>query len=104
VVIEVAPDHPSKPLPLSPDGLMTSTLSFIPDIAGSAFPYSFIIAALRYWQRSGMADPCYRSEAMNELATNGGEIMESLNDEGIDDLVERLNCGDLELVATNCAG
>ncbi|MCK5530297.1 MAG: hypothetical protein KAI85_03465 [Halopseudomonas aestusnigri] len=63
-----------------------------------------IIAALRYWQRSGMADPCYRSEAMNELATNGGEIMESLNDEGIDDLVERLNCGDLELVATNYAG
>ena len=63
-----------------------------------------IITALRYWQRSGMADPCYRSEAMNNLATNGGEIMEPLDDEGIDDLVERLNCRDMELVATSSAG
>jgi len=31
VVIEVAPDHPSKPLPLSPDGLMTSAFQLIPN-------------------------------------------------------------------------
>jgi len=31
VVIEVAPDHTSKPLPLSPDGLMTSALQLIPN-------------------------------------------------------------------------
>ncbi|MGM8936645.1 hypothetical protein ACS8E9_17500 [Pseudomonas neustonica] len=62
-----------------------------------------IIAALRYWQESGMADPFNRSNELHELATNDGEVLSSLDDEGIDDLVYRLNTGALELLATNCA-
>lgn len=49
-----------------------------------------IIAALRFWQRSGMAEPCNRDDEMHELATNGGEVT-SLCDEDIDRLVMAIN-------------
>lgn len=60
-----------------------------------------IIAALRFWQESGMVNEGYRSEDLELLATNGGELETALNLEEIDDLVERLNTGELELVTTS---
>lgn len=49
-----------------------------------------IIAALRFWQRSGMGEPCNRDDEMHELATNGGEVT-SLCYEDIDKLVMAIN-------------
>jgi hypothetical protein len=49
-----------------------------------------IIAALRFWQSSGMGEPSNRDDEMQELATNGGEVT-SLCDEEIDQLVMDIN-------------
>lgn len=49
-----------------------------------------IIAALRFYQQMGQGDPDNRSDWIHELATNSGEVI-SLDDEGIDDLVEYIN-------------
>lgn len=49
-----------------------------------------IIAALRYWQKSGMCDPFNRSDEMQDLATGGDEVT-SLCDTDIDRLVMDLN-------------
>lgn len=57
-----------------------------------------IIAALRYWQQQGMCDPVNRSDVMHDLATNGGEVMSSLDDESLDELVMGLNFGTVNLV------
>jgi hypothetical protein len=57
-----------------------------------------IIAALRYWQQQGMCDPVNRSDGMHDLATNGGEVLSSLDDEALDELVVNLNFGTLMLV------
>lgn len=51
-----------------------------------------IIAALRFWQRSGMCDPNNRDDEMHDLCTNGDEVT-SLSEEGIDQLVMNLNMG-----------
>lgn len=56
-----------------------------------------IIAALRYWQQNGMGDPFNRSDDLHELATNGGEVLSSLDDQGIDELVVALNFGAISL-------
>lgn len=49
-----------------------------------------ILAALRFYQESGMGDPTNRSEEIHAIATNNDELT-SLDDEGIDDLCERIN-------------
>ncbi len=49
-----------------------------------------ILAALRNYQWNDLGDPANRSEAINDLATNGGEWI-SHDDAGIDDLCERIN-------------
>lgn len=49
-----------------------------------------ILAALRYYQEGGQGDPDYRSDAIHEIATAGGEVI-SLDDDGINDLCERVN-------------
>ena len=53
---------------------------------------STVLAALRYYQENGQGDPDNRSDEIHEIATNGGEVMSSLDDDGIDDLCERINC------------
>jgi hypothetical protein len=53
--------------------------------------HATIIAALRFYQQHGQGDPFQRADDIHELATNGGEVMSSLDDEGIDALCERLN-------------
>ncbi|MFK4135373.1 Uncharacterised protein [Pseudomonas luteola] len=50
-----------------------------------------IIAALRYWQQQGMCDPVNRSDGMHDLATNGGEVLSSLDDEAFNKLVVNLS-------------
>lgn len=50
-----------------------------------------ILAALRFYQAAGMGDPFNRSDAIHEIATNGGEVFSSLDAEGIDQLCEKLN-------------
>lgn len=51
-----------------------------------------IIAALRFWQRSGMCEPSNRDDEMHDLCTNGDEVT-SLCEEDIDRLVMSLNMG-----------
>jgi hypothetical protein len=50
-----------------------------------------VLAALRFYQERGMGEPHNRSDAIHEIATNGGDIMSSLDDEGIDALCEKIN-------------
>jgi hypothetical protein len=49
-----------------------------------------ILAALRYYQQQGMGDPDNRSDDIHDIATNGDQET-SLDDEGIDELCEKLN-------------
>jgi len=49
-----------------------------------------ILAALRVYQEEGMGDPSMRSDAIHDIATNGGDQI-SMDDAGIDDLCERIN-------------
>jgi len=51
---------------------------------------STVLAALRLYQDQGLGSPANRSEAIHEIATNGGEIV-SLDTDGIDELCEKLN-------------
>lgn len=55
-----------------------------------------ILAALRFYQAAGMGEPSNRSDEIHDIATSGGDAI-SLDDEGIDDLCERLNLGRLNL-------
>ena len=64
--------------------------------------HNTIMAALRYYQEKGQGEPSNRSDAIHDLATGGDEDI-SLNDEGIDDLCERLNCCSLEICSQNPA-
>ena len=51
---------------------------------------STILAALRFYQDSGMGEPLNRSEPIHEIATNGGECI-SLDEVAIDALCEKIN-------------
>lgn len=55
--------------------------------------FNTILAALRFYQESGMGDPFNRSGAIHDIATNGGEDI-SLDYDAIDALCERLNTDD----------
>ncbi len=57
-----------------------------------------IMAALRFYQSKGMGDPGYRSNEIHAIATNGGEVMSSLDDEWIDSLCERINTAPAHLI------
>jgi len=50
-----------------------------------------IIAALRFYQTCGMGSPNNRSVWLDDLATNGGDGVTSLDTEGIDTLVHHIN-------------
>lgn len=50
--------------------------------------YNAVIAALRYWQESGMCEPDNRSDDMHDIATDGG-TGQSLSDSEIDSLIDR---------------
>jgi hypothetical protein len=49
-----------------------------------------ILAALRFYQEHGQGEPANRSDWIDDLATNGGDVI-SLDDDGIDQLCQRLN-------------
>lgn len=49
-----------------------------------------ILAALRFYQERGQDGPANRTDAIHDIATNGGEMV-SLDAAGIDELCERLN-------------
>ena len=67
---------------------------------------STTLAALRYYQSRGFGEPANRPGDIHEIATDGGTVMASLDDEGIDSLCERLNVVDCEVPlsppANNC--
>lgn len=44
-----------------------------------------------------MGDPVNRFDEMHDLATNCGEVCSSFDEEGIDELVVKLNSGTLRL-------
>lgn len=53
--------------------------------------FNTILAALRYYQENGQGDPFNRSDAIHDIATDGGEQI-SLDAHSIDELCERINC------------
>lgn len=53
-----------------------------------------ILAALRFYQQNGMGEPENRSDEIHDIATNNGEVTSSLNDDGIDELCQRINFGE----------
>ena len=55
-----------------------------------------ILAALRTYQEAGYGEPDNRPDAIHDIATCGGDQI-SMDDAGIDELCEMLNCGDLGL-------
>lgn len=58
---------------------------------------STVLAALRFYQSRGLGEPANRPGDIHEIATDGGTVMASLDDEGIDSLCERLNVVDCEV-------
>lgn len=62
-----------------------------------------VLAALRFYQANGQGNPANRSDAIHDIATAGDEVI-SLDDDGIDDLCERLNCEDGPKVLVNIHG
>jgi hypothetical protein len=56
-----------------------------------------ILAALRYYQENGQGEPANRSDAIHYIATDGGKEI-SLDEDGINELCERLNLGMIRLV------
>ncbi len=58
----------------------------------TAQEFHTIIAALRFYQESGMGDPGNRSDDIHDIACNGDETV-SLDAVGIDNLCERINTG-----------
>lgn len=56
-----------------------------------------ILAALRYYQENGQGEPDNRSNAIHDIATNIGEDI-SLDVDAIDELCERLNCGEVLVI------
>lgn len=55
-----------------------------------------ILAALRTYQELGYGDPDNRPNDIHELATNGGDQI-SMDDEGVEELCQMLNFGDLQM-------
>lgn len=53
--------------------------------------HATVLAALRLYQQKGMGEPYNRSNEIHEIATNGGEVFSSLDDEGIDKLYKSLS-------------
>lgn len=53
--------------------------------------HATVMAALRFYQQHDQGEPGSRSDEIHDLATNGGEVMSSLNADGIDELCERIN-------------
>lgn len=58
---------------------------------------STVLAALRFYQSRGLGEPANRPGDIHEIATGGGTVMASLDDDGIDSLCERLNVVDCEV-------
>lgn len=52
-----------------------------------------VLAALRYYQENGQGDPANRSDLIHNIATDDGNVI-SLNDEGISELCEKINCAE----------
>ena len=50
-----------------------------------------ILASLRTYQEAGYGDPDRRPDHIHDIAA--GDLWSSLDDAGIDDLCERINCG-----------
>lgn len=59
-------------------------------VIGSNQDRNTILAALRFYQKEGMGEPANRSDAIHDLAPNGDQDI-SMDEEGIDDLCERVN-------------
>lgn len=53
--------------------------------------HATVLAALRYYQMHGLGDPNYRPDEIHEIATNGGKVLSSLDQAGIDALCSSLN-------------
>ena len=56
-----------------------------------------ILAALNVYLEQGMGIPANRSDEIHDIATNGGNET-SMDDDGIDNLCERLNTRELVLI------
>lgn len=54
-----------------------------------------ILAALRYYQENGQGDPMNRSDRIHDIATDMERTI-SLDSDGIDELCERLNTGEMQ--------
>lgn len=53
--------------------------------------HATILAALRFYQRAGMGEPDNRSDEIHDIATNCGAVTSSLDEDGINELCERIN-------------
>ncbi len=59
--------------------------------------HATILAALRLYQREGMGEPDNRSDELHDISTNGDRVTSSLDDQGIDELCEELNVGNVDM-------
>lgn len=59
-------------------------------IIGECGDRNTILAALRVYQHAGMGEPINRPDDIHDIATNNGRDI-SMDDDGIDDLCERVN-------------
>jgi hypothetical protein len=75
---------------ISEDQQVSQTPTPVLLIIGANEDRNTILAALRFYQERGMGEPDNRSDAIHDIATNGGEDI-SYDDGDIDDLCERVN-------------
>lgn len=97
---EVKPDHVIEEfvaLEVAPEqrDMMAAPVEKAPEVITGLddAEHATVLAALRFYQANGMGDPFNRSDEIHEIATNGGTVLSSLDDEGIDALCERINHG-----------
>lgn len=74
----------------SQDQQVSQSAKPVPLVIGYREDRNTILAALRSYQERGMGEPDNRSDAIHDIATNGGEDI-SYDAGDIDDLCERVN-------------
>lgn len=72
-----------------PGGVADDPLEQDASLSLNEAEHATLVAALTLYKQQGMGDPMNRSDEVHDIATNGGLVFSSLDDEGIDRLLAK---------------